>query len=146
VQGEGDSYLIDVFTVMGGELHEWMLHGDLSEDAAVHTNLPEAALKRKSRSIPFLRAVRTARANASWRSDLVYADGRRLRTFHLGPEASDVSLALGPAQVRSGGPVIWPLADRGRAIPSLPSTSREIRRLKSTRSPWRRPRRRTKML
>lgn len=93
-------YLLDVFKVTGGDLHEWMLHGDLAEDAEVQTSLQELPANAKLGS--YLRVARSAKTSGLWTSDIIYKDGTRLHTFHLGASSSEVAIARGPAQMRRG--------------------------------------------
>ncbi len=38
--GESDAYVVDIFRVRGGSIHDWALHGDADEDTTVRCNLP----------------------------------------------------------------------------------------------------------
>lgn len=94
------TYLLDVFEVVGGNRHDWMLHGDLSEDPNVQTSLREQAAKATLG--PFLHVARLAEASGPWNSVIAYADGRELRTYYAEPAISAVAIARGPAQMRRG--------------------------------------------
>jgi len=102
VKGEGvGSYIVDVFYLNGGFLHNWMLHGDLWSDPALLTTLDERPAEGPLG--PYLKIERVAIAKKDWSSSFVYPEtGRRLQTYFLASTESDVAIAKGPAQVREG--------------------------------------------
>ena len=38
--GESDAYVVDIFRVRGGTIHDWALHGDANEDTTARCSLP----------------------------------------------------------------------------------------------------------
>src|SRR5262245_21394087 len=101
VKGEKDSsYIIDVFRVIGGGHHDWMLHGDLFSHYIVQTTLkeqPDSGMIGR-----FLAVERTGKPAQDWGTEFVYADNKKLRTHHISTGPATLAIARGPAQVREG--------------------------------------------
>ena len=97
IDGE-DSYLVDIFRVRGGRIHDWMLHGPLQEDYTVDTSLdlaPRAGARHE-----WLTQLRSAQTDGAWWAEFKTAFGPTVRTTMLPAEGTGVTLAQGPAMRR----------------------------------------------
>jgi len=93
-------YLIDVFRVKGGNIHDWMLHGNLGEDYAFWSDLNWKSASGSR--FGYLDIKNQARTNSNWFSEFQYESGARIRTIMLGHPDTEVSIGRAPAMRRYG--------------------------------------------
>ncbi len=118
---EADAYVVDVFRVRGGAMHDWALHGDADRDTTAACSLPLAG-KRKNMLEPgekwdeptteghrfnaygMVRDVQRGETAGSFRVDFTYLDepmrGLRTHVFTGGP--AEVWLGRSPSVRRMG--------------------------------------------
>lgn len=93
-------YLIDIFRVKGGTIHDWMLHGRLDEDYGLTTSLTLPSVT--GQRFGFLILNEQATTDSTWHADFTYEGGARLRTTMLGQTGTEVSTGRAPAMRRAG--------------------------------------------
>jgi len=119
---DDDAYVIDLFRVRGGTVHDWALHGDADEDTSATCSLPLSG-KRKSmlspeeektwpdpnvitgRSLPYamIRDVGSARATGGFTVEFAYvADPARRVRLHMDAGDADILLGRAPSVRRTG--------------------------------------------
>lgn len=93
-------YMVDIFRVKGGEIHDFMLHGALEEpyraEVSVETETVDFILHEH------IRVSQTARPQAPWKLDFVYKDGVMSRSLVLAPREAGFFLGDAPAINRQG--------------------------------------------
>jgi hypothetical protein len=95
-----DVYVLDIFRVRGGSVHDWMLHGCLPAAYSARTSLelkPRAGKLHK-----WLENVRSAVTDESWSVDFRSPEGQATHTVMLPARDTEVILADGPAMRRDG--------------------------------------------
>jgi hypothetical protein len=92
--GEADSYLLDVFRVKGGSVHDWMQHGNADEEQAFSTDLKLAP--SDGTLYKHIKELRQATADAPWTMTGTCADGAVLKTHMLAPEKTQVTVGRCP--------------------------------------------------
>ncbi|MCE5239143.1 heparinase II/III-family protein [bacterium] len=111
-----DAYVVDLFRVRGGQVHDWLMHGDADEDMTAECSLPltatteltappaEAPSVKPSASYGMLRDLRSAPADGGFVTTFRYAaEATRGVRLHVAPPGS-VSVFLGrsPSVRRTG--------------------------------------------
>lgn len=100
--GETDSYVVDIFRVRGGSVHDYMLHGCLDDPHTVEVSVP------LDRAMPgtvhtYIGNLRAGSTDASWTATFVLEDGAaKLRTFFLPQAGTQVICGDAPAMRRIG--------------------------------------------
>ncbi|MEN6645542.1 MAG: heparinase II/III family protein [Armatimonadia bacterium] len=112
-----DAYVVDIFRVRGGKVHDWLMHGDADEDMTAEVNLPltdnpnsltapPAAISsiQPSKSYAMLRDLRTASAETGFLATFRYAaeTTRGVRLHVLPPSPVSVYLGRSPSVRRTG--------------------------------------------
>lgn len=95
-----DIYLVDIFRVRGGRVHDWMLHGPLQEDYTVDTSLDLAP--RSDTRHEWLTQHHSAQTGGAWWAEFKTASGPTVRTTMMPAKGTEVTLAQGPAMRREG--------------------------------------------
>jgi len=94
------AYLVDVFRVRGGQMHDWMLHGCLELPYTVATELPLAAIEGNAHR--YIDQLRVADLPEVANFRFVYEDGKQSRHWLLMPDGSRLYVGRGPAMRRLG--------------------------------------------
>jgi len=101
VEIEGNAfYLIDIFRVKGGNIHDWILHGCLNEDYQFWKDLnmqDTSGLRYK-----YLNLQQHSITNSNWSSEFIMKNGNRIRTTMLGYPNTEISIGTAPAMRRKG--------------------------------------------
>ncbi len=98
--GDADFYLVDIFRVKGGNIHDWMLHGRLNEDYRSQMSL---AVKEASENrFKFLNLTERAVCDSLWWNEFVCESGARIRTTMMPAPGTEVSCGRAPAMRRQG--------------------------------------------
>jgi hypothetical protein len=95
-----DFYLIDIFRVKGGDIHDWMLHGRLNEDYGRQTSLTPADVSEKR--FDFLNLAARAITDSLWWNEFRCESGARIRTALLPAPGTEVGYGRAPAMRRQG--------------------------------------------
>jgi len=106
-----DVYLIDIFRVKGGEIHDWMLHGPLHTDYEEKVSI--FLMAQKGTRHEFITDLRSTATDDSWHVDFIPLDGPRLRTTMLGAVGTEVTLGRAPATRRKGEAIYLDVRRRG---------------------------------
>ncbi len=99
--GGEDVYLVDLFRVDGGGVHDWMLHGNLEEDTRLETNVALAA-KEGTIHGGNIGALQAGAAAGAVEAKFVSPGGETVRTIMLPAEGTKVIVGRGPAMRRDG--------------------------------------------
>jgi hypothetical protein len=98
---DSDVYVVDIFRVKGGSVHDYMLHSCLEAPHSVAVSVP---LAEKEGSLhKYITGIRGARTGNDWTAMFRMDDGSaQLRTFFLGAPGTEILLGDGPAMRRAG--------------------------------------------
>ncbi len=97
---EGDGYLVDIFRVKGGEIHDYLLHGPLAEPYEAST---AAVLEpANGRLHQFIDLKKKAHAVLPWEWTFSCRDGASSRSILLAPSGTTFFLGEAPAINRIG--------------------------------------------
>lgn len=101
IAAEGaDVYLVDIFRVDGGRLHDWMLHGNLEEEYKIETDLK---LKEKQGQIhEHIGQLKSAETSESVEVKFISPGGENVRTLLMPAAGTEVIVGQGPAMRREG--------------------------------------------
>lgn len=115
--GDGDSYLVDIFRVKGGQRHDYMLHGALAYEHSAELSVP----LDEPMSGPLYKYItnpRAATTSDNWTATFRLADGSaNMKTFILGAPDTRVIMGDAPAMRRVGqAPFIAVRRDGGESI------------------------------
>ena len=96
---EQDAYVVDIFRTRGGSVHDWLMHGDASEDMAARCSLelgatagdmaavPPEGIKDPAKGYTVIRGVRNAAAKGPFEAVFTYAaDAKRGVRIHVVPD------------------------------------------------------------
>lgn len=97
---DAGAYVVDIFRVSGGEVHDYMLHGALAEPYAAATSLDLDAAGFVLHK--YIAVRNTALAESPWVLDYTYEDGSGSRSTFLSPRKSTLYLGQAPAINRLG--------------------------------------------
>ncbi len=102
MSGTGDDgfYLLDIFRVRGGRVHDWMLHGRLDEDYAHRSSLKPGPAS--GTRFGYFSLAETAKTDSLWWSEFLTGSGARIRTTMLSAPGTEVSRGRAPAMRREG--------------------------------------------
>jgi len=95
-----DSYLLDIFRVRGGTIHDYMLHGPLQQSYEVEVSLPLEL--REGNVHGYLKDLRRGRTDAAWLAAFDLGEQLRLLSLFCQAPNTEVILAHGPAMRRKG--------------------------------------------
>ncbi|MHB9030320.1 MAG: heparinase II/III domain-containing protein [Candidatus Latescibacterota bacterium] len=98
--GKTDFYLLDIFRVKGGNIHDWMLHGRLNEDYGHRMSQTAADVSEKR--FTFLNLTGKAVTDSLWWNEFICGSGARIRTTMLPAPGTEVSFGRAPAMRRQG--------------------------------------------
>lgn len=111
-----DAYVVDVFRVRGGTVHDWLLHGDADEDTTASCSpalgepakdmlaYPPSGEVTPAEAYGFIRQVRAGTAESGFTADLTYPSdpARGLRVHAMPPGPVEVFLGQSPSIRRTG--------------------------------------------
>jgi hypothetical protein len=95
-----DAYVVDIFRVAGGTIHDYMLHANLQDQYEVRTTVPLAP--RDGRAHEYLHSLRSGKPDGLWLAEFLCTPAVTLNTFVCGAPSTEVFLADGPAMRRPG--------------------------------------------
>ena len=87
---DADVYVVDIFRVGGGSVHDWMLHGPLHADYTATTSLPLAP--RGGTLHRYLEELRSAATDGPWWIELATPSGKAVRTTMMPSPGTEVIL------------------------------------------------------
>ncbi len=97
---EVDAYVVDIFRVRGGNVHDYMLHSCLQLPYQVRTSLD---LKAMGGSIhKYVTNLRGVTTSGSWRADFDLGNGSSMSSFVAGAQNTQVILGDAPSMRRTG--------------------------------------------
>ncbi len=95
-----DVYLVDIFRVDGGKLHDWILHGNLEEEYKLETGL---TLEDKQGKIhEYIGQLKSAGTPGPVEVKFVSPSGANVRTLLMPTAGTEVIVGQGPAMRREG--------------------------------------------
>ncbi len=94
------TYLVDVFRVRGGELHDWMLHGCLEFPYTAETDLTLTDTEGKQHK--YIDQLKVASLDGVANFSFAYETGKQSRHWLMMPEGSQLYIGRGPAMRRKG--------------------------------------------
>ena len=101
--GDRGVYVVDVFRVRGGRVHDYMLHACLDVPHSATFSLPLATAAGDEPLHKYIRGLRSAQTEEPWHVTFTMADGPvRLRTFMLPVQLTEIIAGDGPAMRREG--------------------------------------------
>ena len=95
-----DAYLVDIFRVAGGTVHDYMLHANLQDRHEARTTVRLAP--RDGRAHGYLTSLRSGKTDGLWLAQFLCTPAVTLNTFMCGAPGTEVFLADGPAMRRPG--------------------------------------------
>ncbi|NLN18216.1 MAG: hypothetical protein GX162_02910 [Firmicutes bacterium] len=95
-----DCYVVDIFRVKGGGIHDWMLHGPL--DVPYEMTLSDPMQPKEGVLHKYLQVQESLRTDQDVCFEITASGGSRLRTFLMGEKETEVILAQAPAMRRMG--------------------------------------------
>ncbi len=95
-----DFYVVDIFRVKGGTIHDWMLHGNLEEAYTIETPLAMNTASGTIHSYISLSKSLTTANPLEFR--FVAPGGQTVRTLMAPAAGTEAMIGLGPAMRRSG--------------------------------------------
>lgn len=95
VQTPGSGYIVDIFRVKGGSVHDYMLHGALHQPYEARVSLETEPVNLTLHK--YIQVSQFAATGAPWKLDFVYPDGARSRSHVLWPQTADLYLGEAPA-------------------------------------------------
>ena len=95
-----DAYLVDIFRVAGGTVHDYMLHANLQDQHEARTTVRLAP--RDGRAHGYLNSLRSGKTDGLWLAEFLCTPAVTLNTFVCGAPGTEVFLADGPAMRRPG--------------------------------------------
>jgi len=99
---EHDTYVVDIFRVKGGTLHDYMLHGCLEEPYTAATSIPIAE-PMEGVLHQYVRGLRTAQTDDTWHVTMRLANGKAAtRTWMLAQPGTQIIKGIAPAMRRKG--------------------------------------------
>jgi len=99
---DGDTYVVDIFRVRGGETHDYMLHGCLDDPYGVAISVPLDETMDGS-LYEYLHDLRTARTDDAWTATFNIADSdASMITFMAPSPGTRIMRGDGPAMRRMG--------------------------------------------
>lgn len=101
VASEGpDFYVVDLFRVKGGKVHDWMLHGNLEENCRIETPLKmEPAGRMLYGNIEI---EQSAKSGGPLEFDFISPGGEKVRTLLTAAADTEAMIGVGPAMRREG--------------------------------------------
>jgi len=91
---EEDVYVVDIFRVGGGSVHDWMLHGPLHDDYTTTTSLPLAP--RGGTLHRYLNELRSVATDGPWWIEFATPSGNTVRTTMMPAPGTEVILGKAP--------------------------------------------------
>jgi len=112
---EDDAYIVDLFRVRGGSVHDWVIHGDADRDQAIECSVRlkprdgnmsdynQAAGMGKTEHYEHIDNLQTARGDGTWNIAFSYLDKSsvRLKTTMLGQPETSIILGRAPSVRRA---------------------------------------------
>jgi len=99
---DSDVYVVDVFRVKGGSIHDYMLHSCLDAPHSVAVSVPLTEQKEGFLH-KYITGIRSARTGGDWTATFRMDDGSALlRTWILGATGTEILAGDGPAMRRAG--------------------------------------------
>lgn len=98
--GQVATYVVDVFRVQGGKVHDWMLHGCLEAPYQLTTLLPMTP--RPGALHKYLSDLREGSAEKDWTADFAVEKGPTCRVHMMGMVGAKGITGQGPAMRRMG--------------------------------------------
>jgi hypothetical protein len=122
---EGLPFVVDIFRVAGGDVHDWLLHGNADEDAEVRLNVPTqpagslvpagctflrsenendfrmTGQKESPGLYGFLRDIQRGATDATWQADFPNSDGSATRLIMVGAPGTEVFRGRDPSVRRA---------------------------------------------
>lgn len=114
---EQDAYVVDIFRVRGGQVHDWLMHGDADEDMTAECSLPlgegaadltvppaELAELKPAKSYAMLRDLKSGAAETGFTATFRYAAEatRGVRLHVVPPGQVKVYVGRSPSVRRTG--------------------------------------------
>lgn len=118
---EENFYIVDVFRVKGGETHDWMLHGNLSQKYKIAVDTPNLTTK-EGKIGKYLDNIRSAKSNDMFTATFAVPGTERpkLQTTFLGSTNTEIMVLDGPGMRLQEEPSCWGKPGRAAAH-ELPS-------------------------
>lgn len=98
--GAKSCYVVDIFRVKGGSIHDWMLHGPL--DVPYDITFQQPMEPRDGTLHTYLRDLESYKTDQDAYFEIQAQKGPKVRAFLMGQEASEIILAQAPAMRRMG--------------------------------------------
>lgn len=93
-------YVVDIFRVKGGAIHDWMLHGPL--DVPYGITFPGPMKPKEGVLHKYLRDMESFHTNHDVYFEIAVPRGPKVRTFLMGQDNTELILAQAPAMRRMG--------------------------------------------
>ena len=100
---KGEYYVVDIFRVKGGKIHDYMLHGCLEEPHSLSLSVPLSDWGGKEPLHKYIRNVRAGRPDGAWTATFTLDNGKaHVTTFMLPQPNTTVLQGDAPAMRRVG--------------------------------------------